>query len=135
MAKLYTPSQIAGATLLGSLVAAGWLARTNLIALGNPRRGNVALLLGVALTMALMALSFALPASLPGPVLVAPQIVTALVMSRREFQKPLEVAGTEQHSPWRALGVGVLCLLIVVVVVVAVAGGLSLMMPMQPPDG
>src|SRR5690348_9178190 len=88
--RLYTVAQITLATVLGTFVGAGWCARANFVALGKPRQGNVALGVGVALTLALMAAAFVLPAWVPGPALLLPQIVVAATWAQTIFGNDLE---------------------------------------------
>ena len=115
--KLYSPGQIGAGAFLGSFLAAGWLARSNLMALGKPRRANGAFALGVVLTMGMLALALVLPANLPGPVLVFPQIAAVIAASKSEFGAVL--AQNDKRSGWGVFGIGMGALVAICALLVA----------------
>lgn len=120
---LFTPSQIGAGAFFGTLVASGWLARANFIALGDQRRGDVALLIGVLVTIAMMTLAFVLPEQVPGAVFTIPQVVLALQLAKKEFETRMPQA--ERISSWKVAGICLASLLLVVSSVIGVALGLS----------
>lgn len=111
---LFSPSQIGAAAFFGTLVASAWLARNNFIAMGDKRAGDKALLLGVVVTMGLMALAFVLPEGTPSVIFTIPQIVLALQLAKKHFEHRMITA--DRLSNWRVAGVCALTLVLVLIV-------------------
>ena len=120
---LFTPSQIGAGAFFGTLVASGWLARANFIALGDKKKGDLALLLGVVVTIGLMTLAFVLPAEVPSAIFTVPQVVLALQLAKKEFEARMLHA--DRISSWKVGGICLASLVLVVTTVIGVAVGLS----------
>jgi hypothetical protein len=120
---LFTPNQIGAAAFFGTLIASAWLARNNFIAMGDKRTGDRALLLGVVVTMGLMALAFVLPEGTPSVIFTIPQIVLALQLGKKHFEHRMITA--DRLSNWKVAGVCALALLLMIVVVVGIAVALD----------
>lgn len=116
---LFTPSQIGAAAFFGTLIAAAWLARANLVALGESRKAARVFFWGLGVTFALVGLSLVLPEEIPAVVYVVPQIVIAHHLSKREFEPKMGEHG--RASNWRVAAVCAVVLTALCVVVVAVA--------------
>lgn len=115
---LFTPNQIAASAFFGTLVASAWLARANFIAMGDKKTGDKALLVGVVVTMALMALALVLPEGTPSVIFTIPQIVLALQLGKKYFEHRMITA--ERLSNWKVAGVCALTIVLVIAVLFGV---------------
>lgn len=113
---LYTPGQIAAAAFFGTLAASAWLARANLVTIGQRERGNRVLLTGIVITAAIFGVSFVLPDNIPGVVYTVPQILLARRLAQDEFGAHLELH--DRASNW---GVFRTCLASIAIIVLAIA--------------
>jgi NAD/NADP transhydrogenase beta subunit len=129
---LFTPNQIGAAAFFGTLVASAWLARNNFIAMGDKARGDKALLAGVVVTMALMALAFVLPDGTPSVIFTIPQIVLALQLGKKYFEHRMITA--DRLSNWKVAGVCALTLVLVIAVLFGVVMALDItgLVPIEP---
>lgn len=109
---LHSPGQLAVATLLGSICAAAWLARWNLIALGQRPRGNRLFGASVLVGSAMVAVMSVLPDDVPGAVYAAPQVVLVLHFARREFGQ--RMLHRERRSNWHVAAACVVSLVVIV---------------------
>jgi hypothetical protein len=102
-APLYSPGQIGAAAFFATIGASAWMARSNLVALGQRERGNTVLVVGILITAGLLGLAFVLPDGVPGLVYTIPQIAIAVNLAKKEFEPHME--GRERRSNWRVVGV------------------------------
>jgi hypothetical protein len=113
--KLYSSGQIAVAAFFGSFLAAGFLARANLVALDKAKRANAVFAVSLVLTLALMAVALLVP-KLPSPVFA----ITAIVVSRQAASAEFgDVA--DKRSSWGVAGYAAVSLAIVFAVMLAAA--------------
>ena len=123
--KVYVPNHVAVAAFIGSPLAGAWLLGENYAAFSRPAERTKALVWGFAATVALFALSLALPEGMPNSI-----IPIAYTFALRELARHLQgkdidrtlASGGAKHSGWRVAGIGLLSL----VLVVAVGAGLVL---------
>jgi hypothetical protein len=111
--KLYSPLQVAAATLLGLPIAGALLMASNFRALGAPRSQRKALIAGVAGSIAVAALAWVLPEHFPGLVLPIAYIgaVGGIANSvQGESFRAHIAAGGLRRSNWMVLGIGLACL-------------------------
>jgi hypothetical protein len=120
---LFTPNQIGAAAFFGTLVASGWLARSNFIAMGDKRSGDRALLLAIVVTIAIMMLAFVLPDGTPSLIFAIPQIALALQLGKKHFEHRMITA--ERLSSWKVAGVCALSFVLLATVVIGIAVGLD----------
>jgi hypothetical protein len=123
--KVYVPNHVAVAAFIGSPIAGAWLIGSNYAAFSRPAERRKAIAWGLVATVALLAVSLALPEDTPRSI-----IPIAYTFGLRELARHLQgkdidrvlASGGAKHSGWRVAGIGVLCL----VVFVAVGAGLFL---------
>jgi hypothetical protein len=120
---LYSPLQVAGASLLGGPIAACWLLAENYAELGNPDARRKALIWGVAGTIAILASAFALPQGFPSSILPTAYSF-GLYQVAKTFQGP-EIdarlaAGQRKQSVWRVIGIGLVSLVLIFAALIAI---------------
>jgi hypothetical protein len=111
---MYSPGQVAVATLLGGPLGGGWLLARNYHRLGEPGKARVAFGLGIVATAALFAFAFAVPKLTSVgllPVFVMWGLAKALQDS--DYHRHLSRLGP-RGSSWRVVGVGLASLAICV---------------------
>ncbi|HEY3359032.1 MAG TPA: hypothetical protein VGQ83_37625 [Polyangia bacterium] len=127
--SLYTRGQIAAATFVGGPFAGAWLIHTNLRRVGRPGAGRLAVVLGAAGTVLIMALAFILPARIPNSWL--PFIYTGFMAALAVWLFPrVEARLRPSHGRVAAVAVlslvGTLAALVGVIVAIELAGPASL---------
>jgi hypothetical protein len=120
---LYSPLQVAGASLLGGPIAACWLLAENYAVFGDPGARRLTLIWGVVGTIVILSSAFVLPEGFPSSIL--PTLYTlALYQVAKTYQGPgIEArlaAGHRKQSVWRVIGVGVVCLALIFGVLIAI---------------
>ncbi|KRB11479.1 hypothetical protein [Lysobacter sp. Root690] len=129
-APLFRINAIGLATVLGSVLAGGWLIAMNYAALGRPAQALKAKVLSVLSLFALMALSMVLPEQVPRVAVIVPQVFGLIYLARSLQGKAIAeriAAGRPMRSNWLAAGIALLFLVIVLALNVAlVVGGIYL---------
>jgi hypothetical protein len=119
----YTPGQIALACALGSPVASGWLIAVTCRGAGEGKKGQLALILGIVVTVILIRVGFILPPKTPEMPLSA-LVLIIVFHTTKHFLNPViesRVAnGAVKGSWWMAIGIGLLGMIVVVAVVVGI---------------
>lgn len=113
--KLYSLSTIMTATFLGSPLAAGFLMRKNYLNLGQAKKANTALILGILVSAILLVAAILIPVVenenlIRIAFIVCSMGVSYLTISRvfaSEYQQHEEKEG-KYYSAWRGAGIGLL---------------------------
>lgn len=120
---LYTVHQITVAAFLGSAVAAGWLAASNLKAVGQPIKARRWLWISIAVTIVILGVSMVLPDRFPSIVIPLAIAFGARAAATTEFGWILrdhERAGGDIRSWWKVVGISLLVCAILVAIMVTV---------------
>lgn len=125
--RLYTPDQIALATLIGLPMAASWLIAANFGLLGNPSARRLSWVVGIAATLPAVFVAGMLMEERP-KLIVAVPVVCAL--AARQLAKELQgrdidrlfAAGGRREAWWLAIGFGIVCLFASLILFVLVGG-------------
>lgn len=128
---LFSPNQIAVGAFFGTLIAAGWLARQNFIAMGEPKKGKAALVGGIVITLALMALAMVLPENVPSAIFTVPQIVLALQLAKQHFEPRMITAERLGHGKVALVCIVSLVLVLSTLVGLVVALDVTGLMPVE----
>jgi hypothetical protein len=108
---LYTVHQITVATFLGSGIAGAWLAASNFNAVDQPIKARRWIWIGIAATVALLAISFVLPDRFPNFILPLAFAFGARSVATTEFGWILrdhEKMGGDLRSWWKVVGIALL---------------------------
>ena len=123
-AKLYTPTQVGVAALLGAPAAAGWFISRNETQLGRPRYARRWFWGGLVFTVLLLVGSFFLPVHFPRTGLAIGYVVACYQTARQLYATTLQdhrAAGGQFGSWWKVVGVSLLFLVILTVAIFVVA--------------
>ncbi|MEH6419858.1 hypothetical protein [Pseudomonas sp. CGJS7] len=122
---LFRTSGVFIATIMGSILAGGWVIGMNHAARGEFRQARMARLYAVLGAIALMTLSLLLPEQVPGVVYLIPQLVAINYWVKRAQGEAIDArvaAGLPMRSNWLAAGIGLLGALVVVAIAIATVG-------------
>jgi len=111
--KVYSPIQAALGSFLGGPLASTIFISQNFSSMDQPQSKTNALLIGLLLTVGLVALSLNLPENFPGIIFsVATIVLTRLIVEKQQFTKEAIEESEELtfHSNWLVFGIGVLSL-------------------------
>lgn len=125
-APLFRINAIGLATVLGSVLAGGWLIAMNYTALGRPAQALKAKVFSLLGVVALVALSMVLPEQVPGVVFVVPQVFGLVYLARSLQGEAIAeriASGRPMRSNWLAAGIALLFMLILLALIAALAGG------------
>jgi hypothetical protein len=119
LGRLYSPGQVALATLLGAPIAGALLLAANYRELGEVNAPRKAVVWGLVGTVLLLMLSFVLPDSLPNSTLPMSTAITVFLLAKN-LQGTLYDshvgAGGPKHSSWRAAGIGAACCIAILLI-------------------
>jgi len=113
-ARMYSSTQMAVASFIGTPIAAAWFAAANFKALGQPRKATQTLLWGLVATAFVIGLALVLPDNTPNTVLPIGYSIGVRVIAERVFGATLKdhaSAGGKLGSWWRIVGVSLLFVL------------------------
>jgi hypothetical protein len=121
---LYSPTQIAVATFISTVIAGAWLAASDYKAIGQPLKARRTLWWGAGATIVTLLLALVVPDSVPS--LFPPLLIAAIVRAVAEKQlgdihQAHLKAGGAQRSWWRVVGVALLVLAVIFMVSVLAA--------------
>jgi hypothetical protein len=108
-AKVYSPQQVAIATVLGAPLAGSFLLAQNFRVLGKRREQRWTLVCGLAATVVLLAIAFVLPEKFPKgliPMLYTITLRQTAIQLQGNAIRPHLEAGHKQ-SWWRVIAIGV----------------------------
>ncbi|QXP61513.1 hypothetical protein [Olleya sp. HaHaR_3_96] len=118
--KLYSHRAIGGATFLGGPLAAGYMIGENFKVLNQPKKGRIALILGIVSTVIIFVGILMIPEEIINkiPNIVIPAIYIAIILGLVEHTQgeALKSHKDNDHiffSGWRAAGIGLISLLII----------------------
>ena len=113
---LFTVHQITVATFFGSGIAGAWLAASNFNAVNQPTKARRWIWIGIAATVVMLAISFALPDRVPGFILPLAFAFGARAVATTEFGWILrdhEKASGDLRSWWKVVGI---CLVVCAII-------------------
>ena len=120
---------------MGSPIAAAWFAHRNLSELGQRRSARKVLKIGLALTIALLALALVLPDNFPNIILPLAYSSTIYYVAKNRFEVSVAkhlASGGKLGSWWLVAGVSILFLLGVFAVLSLTIWGLPLISSQFP---
>ena len=122
-ARLYSVSGMVLATFMGTPLASGWLMARNYRALGDNANAGQCLIYATVATVAILALTFLLPESIPAFAFSLPQLLVVGYIAKRLQGDRIEAYRTQDrlYSNWRAFGIGILSLIGLLLVVIPTA--------------
>jgi len=127
--NLFKQHSISAATYLGGPLAGAILMRSNFIKMGEPKKGEQSIIIGIIASIIIFGGIFLVPENIveaiPGPFI--PLLYTGIVYylagkMQGEFLKAHLDNEGQFYSVWRALGIGLVCLLIYVLPVLGYIG-------------
>ena len=121
--RLYSPKQIGVAAFVGSPVAAGWFFWCNEQTLGRPGTGARWFWWMLVVTVAVVALSFVLPAKFPPFIIPLAYTLALRNTAKNLYEAPFAgflAQGGVQGSWWNVMGIGFLALFMVLALVFGV---------------
>lgn len=123
-APLFRISGIGLATVLGSVLAGGWLIAMNYTALGRPAQARKAKLFSVLAIIALMVLSLLLPVQVPAAAFVVVQVLGTVHLARSlqgEAIAARAASGRPMRSNWLAAGISLVFLVALLALLIGAA--------------
>jgi hypothetical protein len=107
--QLYSPGEVALATVFGGPLGGAWLLARNYQRLDARRKARAALAIGALAMAAVVAIGFLIPPTAVVLILLFPPIVAIALAERLQGADYVRraVVGGRTRSSWRALGVGV----------------------------
>lgn len=122
--KFYSQPAILIATFFGGPLAAGYLVKKNYDALGQPDYAKKSLIIGILVTILIMAILFAIPEDILDkiPSAIIPGIYTLIIyfivekLQGKQLKEHKENDGAF-HSTWKAVGIGAICFVILIGVI------------------
>lgn len=128
-APLFRISAIGLATVLGSVLAGGWLIAMNYAALGRPAQARKARWFSLLALIAVLALSMLVPEQVPSAVFVVVQVLGTVHLARAlqgEAIAARAASGRPMRSNWLAAGISLVFLVLLLVLLVGAAMLLAL---------
>ena len=119
--KLYSLGAVALGTFFGTPIAGAYFIVQNLKQLGRSAETTQAWAMGVGVFVALLALSFFLPDSMPATPITAIQVAGMYFYAKQLMEKDVttrRAVGGLFFSTWRAVGIGLLFLMALLVAAV-----------------
>lgn len=116
--RLYTPGHVSLATFLGTPLAGSVIMAMNESRLGRKATALKTALLGIAGTIVLLIISFALPDNFPAfPINIGTLLLMGWIARSRQGATVARhiAAGGRPASGWAAAGIALLCLLVTIV--------------------
>jgi hypothetical protein len=121
--ELYSPQQIGVAAFLGAPIAACWFIARNFRNLGNHQAETLWLIGGLIGTVAVLVVSFFLPAGFPNQLIPLGYLFGLLYATKRVQGEAINrhiAAGGQLGSWWKVVGVGLLCLAVILGIIFAI---------------
>lgn len=123
-APLFRISAIGLATVLGSVLAGGWLIAMNYAALGRPAQARKARWFSLLTLIVVMVLAEVLPVQVPAALFVVVQVLGTVHLARSlqgEAIAARAASGRPMRSNWLAVGISLVFLVLLLVLLVGSA--------------
>lgn len=127
--KLYSVKAVGAATFIGGPIAAGIMARRNLLNLKRDKAANLALSLSIGFTLLIILGLILTPSGIveriPGVAIAAGYIALATRWFQRMLGRDLELQESVEngfYSGWKTFGVGLLSMLLSIVLALLIVG-------------
>lgn len=122
---IYKNLHIQLATLIGGPLGTTWLLAENFKKLGHPEKIRKTWIWGILALMLLLLLSFLIPDDWKIPNFVFPVVCLGIAS---QVTKSTQGSAIQQHlseggavySPWRAFGIGLVCLILTLVIIIGI---------------